>query len=89
VDKHGTRRIAETYLQYLYSPEGQGIAVRHHFRPRIAEPAVRNVAASNEAAAFPHLALFTIEDVFGGWKQAQKMHFADNALFDRIYTPGG
>ncbi len=83
VDRRGTRRIAEAYLRYLYSPEGQGIAARHHFRPRSAErPLVRNVAARE---TFPDIALFTIQDVFGGWKQAQKTHFADNGLFDRIY----
>lgn len=80
-DKHGTRHIAEAYLRYLYSPEGQRIAVRHHFRPRSNE--------SSGATQFPDIALFTIEDMFGGWKQAQQTHFADKGLFDRIYTPGG
>ncbi len=82
-DRRGTRPIAEAYLRYLYSPEGQGVAVRHHFRPRAAErPVLRNIAARE---MFPDIALFTIQDVFGGWKQAQKTHFADNGLFDRIY----
>jgi sulfate transport system substrate-binding protein len=92
-DRRGTRHIAEAYLRYLYSPEGQRIAVRHHFRPRIAEtPVLRETAAAGAGAAathFPKIALFTVEDMFGGWKQAQKTHFADKGLFDRIYLPGG
>jgi sulfate/thiosulfate-binding protein len=92
-DRRGTRHIAETYLRYLYSPEGQRIAVKHHFRPRIGGHAlVREVAASGADLGmerFPRIALFTINDVFGGWKQAQKTHFADNGFFDRIYSRGG
>jgi sulfate/thiosulfate-binding protein len=82
VDRRGTRAIAEAYLRYLYSPEAQEIAARRHYRPR--DP---NVAAKY-AGAFTRLALFTIDDVFGGWQKAQKTHFADGGVFDQIYRPG-
>jgi sulfate/thiosulfate transport system substrate-binding protein len=72
--------VAQAYLEYLYSPEGQDIAGRHHFRP--VDPA----AAARHAAQFPKLALFTIDEVFGGWAQAQKTHFADGGTFDQVYT---
>ena len=83
VDKHGTRKVAEAYLQYLYSDEGQEIAARNFYRPR--SPAV----AAKHAAQFPKLNLFTIDDVFGGWTKAQKTHFADGGVFDQIYQPTG
>ena len=82
VDRRGTRAAAEGYLQYLYSPEGQEIAAKRHYRPR--DP---NVAAKY-AATFTKLNLFTIDDVFGGWQKAQKAHFADGGVFDQIYRPG-
>jgi len=82
VDKRGTRKVAEAYLQYLYSDEGQEIAARNFYRPR--SPAV----AAKHAAQFPKLNLFTIDDVFGGWTKAQKTHFADGGVFDQIYQPG-
>ncbi len=91
-DRHGTRHIAEAYLRYLYSPEGQRIAVKHHFRPHAGRALLHEVAAPGagyEAEGFPRIALFTIKDMFGGWKQAQKTHFADNGVFDQIYTRGG
>jgi sulfate/thiosulfate transport system substrate-binding protein len=78
VDARGTRKVAEAYLQYLYSKEGQEIAARHHYRPRDAEVAARH------AAAFPAIELVTIEQ-FGGWTQAQEKHFADGGVFDQIY----
>jgi sulfate transport system substrate-binding protein len=81
-DKHGTRKVAEAYVQYLYSPEGQEIAARNYYRPRLAE-----VAAKHESE-FPKLELFTIDDVFGGWKNAQATHFNDGGVFDQIYRPG-
>ena len=81
VDKHGTRKVAEAYLQYLYSDEGQEIAARNFYRPRSA------VVAAKHAAQFPKLSLFTIDDVFGGWTKAQKTHFADGGVFDQIYQP--
>jgi sulfate transport system substrate-binding protein len=80
-DKHGTRKLAEAYLQYLYSPEGQEIAARNFYRPRL-----ESVAKKFEAA-FPKLTLFTIDEVFGGWAKTQATHFADKGIFDQIYTP--
>jgi sulfate/thiosulfate-binding protein len=82
VDRRGTRKVAQAYLEFLYTPEGQEISARHHFRPRQAE------ALARHAAKFPALKLFTIEEVFGGWAKAQKTHFDDGGVFDRIYQPG-
>jgi sulfate/thiosulfate transport system substrate-binding protein len=82
VDRKGTRAIAEAYLQYLYSPEGQEIAAKRHYRPRDEK------VAAKYATAFTKVKLFTIDEVFGGWQNAQKIHFADRGLFDQIYTPG-
>jgi sulfate transport system substrate-binding protein len=79
VDQRGTRAVAEAYLRALYEPEGQEIAARHHYRPR--DPAV---AARHE---FPPIALFDIEETFGGWAEAQRVHFDDGAIFDQIYVP--
>src|SRR6266542_3138014 len=81
VDRKATRAIAEAYLQYLYSPEGQEIAAKRHFRPR--DP---NVAAKY-AGTFTKVSLFTVDEVFGGWQKAQKTHFADGGVFDQIYRP--
>ena len=78
----GTQALAEAYLSYLYSPEGQEIAAKHHYRPSDAK------MAAKYAAAFPKLNLFTIEQLFGGWQQAQKKHFGDGGIFDQIYKPG-
>ena len=82
VDRRGTRRAATAYLEYLYSPEGQEIAARTGYRPRDAQIAARH------AAAFPKLTLLTIDADFGGWRAAQKTHFADGGVFDQIYAPG-
>ena len=82
VDRRGTRKVAQAYLEYLYSPEGQAIAERHYFRPRAGG------VAAKYPGQFPRLTLFTIEEVFGGWPKAQAAHFADGALFDQIYQPG-
>jgi sulfate/thiosulfate transport system substrate-binding protein len=82
VDKKGTRAVAEAYLQFLYSPEGQEIAARHHYRPRDAE------IAAKYAGTFAQVKLFTIDEAFGGWQSAQKAHFADGGTFDQIYRPG-
>ena len=79
VDKHGTRGIAEEYLRYLYSKEGQEIAAKHFYRPR--DPEI----AAKYAAQFPNIPLVTIDAAFGGWTRAQATHFADNGTFDRIY----
>ncbi len=81
VDKHGTRKVAEAYLQYLYSPEGQEIAAKNYYRP--IDPTI----AAKYADAFPKIPLFTIDEVFGGWKKAQAEHFADGGIFDQIYKP--
>jgi sulfate transport system substrate-binding protein len=81
VDKRGTRAVAQAYLEYLYTDEGQEIAARHFYRPRLAKVASRN------ATAFPKVNLFTIDEVFGGWAKAQKTHFADGGVFDQIYQP--
>jgi sulfate transport system substrate-binding protein len=80
VDKRGTRDVAQAYLEYLYSPEGQDVAARNFYRP--SDPAV----AARYAKNFPKLTLFTIDDTFGGWAKAQKTHFADGGVFDQIYT---
>jgi len=82
VDRRGTRKEAEAYLKYLYSPEGQEIAAKHYYRPT--DPTI----AKKYAAQFPKVKLFTVDEVAGSWKQAQKKHFADGGLFDKIYQPG-
>ena len=79
VDKRGTRAVAEAYLQYLYSPEGQEIAGHNYYRPR--DPK----AGAKFAAQFPKIPLFTIDETFGGWTKAQATHFADGGTFDQIY----
>ena len=80
VDKRGTRQLAQAYLEFLYSPEGQDIAGRHHYRP--SDPA----AAARHARQFAKVELFTIDAVFGGWAKAQQRHFADGGTFDQAYT---
>jgi sulfate transport system substrate-binding protein len=79
--KHGTKDAAQAYLEYLYSPEGQEIAAKHYYRPRL-----ESVAAKHKAD-FPPVKLFTVDDTFGGWAQAQKLHFSDGGVFDQIYAP--
>jgi len=79
VSKKGTTAIAKAYLEYLYSPEAQELAVKHHFRPLDPELLKKNVDR------FQPLALFSVADVFGSWAQAQKVHFADGGIFDQIY----
>ncbi len=78
VDKHGTRKVATAYLEYLYSPEGQTIAGDNYYRPRDAK------ISAKYAKQFAPVKLFTIDEVFGGWSAAQKTHFADGGLFDQI-----
>ena len=83
VDKRGTRKAAQAYLEFLYSPEGQELCARHFYRPRD-----KSVAAKY-AAQFPAINLVRIDDpMFGGWVNAQKKHFDDGGLFDQIYQPG-
>jgi sulfate transport system substrate-binding protein len=79
VDRKGTRAVAEAYLEFLYTPEGQDIVARNFFRP--ADTAV----AQRYAAQFPPMRLFTVDDVFGGWARAQAEHFADGAIYDRLF----
>ncbi len=81
VDKHGTRAVAQAYLDYLYTPEGQEIAARNYYRPTDAK------VAAEHAKDFPQVPTFTIDDVFGGWQKAQTTHFADGGIFDQIYKP--
>jgi sulfate/thiosulfate-binding protein len=81
VDKRGTRKAAQAYLEYLYSPEGQEIAARNFYRPRDA-----NVAAKY-AKQFAPVKLVTVDSDFGGWRVAQKTHFDDGGVFDQIYAP--
>ena len=80
VDKRGTRKVSTAYLEYLYSPIGQEIAARHYYRPRNKEVAARY------AAQFAKVKLFTIDQVFGGWENAQRTYFADGGIFDQIIT---
>ncbi len=83
VDKHGTRKVATAYLEYLYSPEGQEIAAKNFYRPRDA------AVAAKYAKQFPTLKLLTVDADFGGWRTAQKTHFDDGGVFDQIYAPAG
>ena len=80
VDKRKTRAVAQAYLEYLYSEEGQEIAAKNYYRPRL-----ESVAKKYEKQ-FPKINLITIDDVFGGWQKAQKTHFADGGTFDQIYA---
>ncbi len=80
VDRHGTRKVAEAYLNFLYTAKGQQLAAKHHFRP-----ALPNLVSAAELKAFPALELVTIDKNFGGWKKAQATHFADGGTFDLIY----
>lgn len=81
VDRKGTRTVAEAYLQYLYSPEGQEIAARNFYRPRLES------VAKKYASTFPKVKLFTLAEVAGDWHKAQATHFADGGVFDQIYQP--
>jgi sulfate/thiosulfate transport system substrate-binding protein len=81
VEKHGTRAVAQAYLEFLYADEAQSIAAKHHFRPASAK------IAASRARDFPKILLFTIDDAFGGWGRAQKTHFDDGGTFDQLYQP--
>ena len=78
VNRHHTKDIAEAYLRYLYTPEGQDIAAKHFFRPRLQE------VADKYTSSFPKITLFTIDEVFGSWQNAQKKHFSEGGIFDQI-----
>jgi sulfate transport system substrate-binding protein len=82
VDRHGTREIAQSYLEGLYTADGQRLVAKHYYRP--AEPELADPA---DLERFPELELFTVDEVFGGWAQAQATHFADGGVFDQIQTP--
>jgi sulfate/thiosulfate transport system substrate-binding protein len=82
VDKKGTRALAQGYLEFLYTAEGQELVARHHYRPRDAAVTARY------AGKFAAVRLFTIADTFGGWQKAQATHFVDGGTFDQIYRPG-
>jgi sulfate transport system substrate-binding protein len=81
-ERHGTKAVAQAYLEFLYGAEGQELAAKNFYRPR--DPAV----AARYAARFPKVKLVTIDGVFGGWQKAQATHFADGGVFDQIYIPG-
>ena len=82
VDRHGTRKVAEAYLQFLYTKQAQEIEAKNFYRPRDAE------ILKAHAKSFPAITLYTIDEVFGGWTKAQATHFADGGVFDQIYKPG-
>ena len=81
VNKHGTKDLAEAYLNYLYSPVGQKLAAKHFYRPIAPEH-----ADAQDLARFSKLELFTVKDRFGSWEAVQKEHFDDNGVFDQIYA---
>jgi sulfate transport system substrate-binding protein len=81
VDRRGTRKVAEAYLKFLYSDEGQELAGKHYYRP------INEKIAAKYASQFPKVKLFTIDEIAGGWTKAQTTHFADGGTFDRIYQP--
>jgi sulfate transport system substrate-binding protein len=80
--KHGTEKVAEAYLKFLYTPEGQELAAKHYYRPRDA------AAAAKAKDVFKDVQLFTVDEVFGGWAKAQKEHFDDGGTFDQVYQGG-
>jgi sulfate transport system substrate-binding protein len=80
--RKGTGDVAKAYLEYLYTPEGQELAAKHHFRP--SDPAV----LAEHRSKYPDLRLFPLEEKFGSWKDANAKHFADGGVFDQIYQPG-
>src|SRR5689334_7092171 len=81
-NKHGTREVAQAYLEYLYTDAAQEIVARNFYRPR--NPGI----AKKYQAQFPAMKLVTVDEVFGGWKKAHATHFADGGTFDQIYQPG-
>jgi sulfate transport system substrate-binding protein len=81
VDRRGTRKVAEAYLNYLYSDAGQEIAGKHYYRP------INEKIAAKYASQFPKVKLLTVDEIAGGWTKAQKTHFADGGTFDQIYQP--
>jgi sulfate/thiosulfate-binding protein len=82
VDRHNTRKVAEAYLQFLYTKQGQEIEAKNHYRPRDA------AVLAAHAKDFPAIKLYSVDTEFGGWQKAQKTHFADGGVFDQVYKPG-
>jgi len=82
VDKKGTRKVAQAYLEYLYTPEGQEIAARNFYRPTL------DSVAKKYERQFAKVTLFPLKEYFGDWQKAQRAHFADGGSFDQIYKPG-
>jgi sulfate transport system substrate-binding protein len=82
VDRHGTRKVAQAYLQFLYTKKAQEIEAQNFYRPR------DKAVLAAHAKDFPDIKLYTIDDLFGGWTKAQATHFADGGVFDQIYKPG-
>ncbi len=82
VDRRGTRAAAQAYLEFLYTEQGQEIAAKNYYRPRL------KMIAEKYAGQFTETKLFTIDEVFGGWQNAQKTHFTDGGVFDQIYQVG-
>ncbi|MED3645671.1 sulfate ABC transporter substrate-binding protein [Halalkalibacterium halodurans] len=80
-DKKGTREVAEAYLEYLYTDIGQELAAEHYYRPREED------ILAKYSEVFPEIQLFTIDEMFGSWSEAQKTHFDDGGVFDQIYQP--
>jgi sulfate transport system substrate-binding protein len=83
VEKRGTREVAEAYLNFLYSEQGQEIGARNFYRPRLKE------VADRYTGRFPKLHLYTVDEIAGGWTQAQKLHFGKDGIFDQIYENNG
>jgi sulfate transport system substrate-binding protein len=82
VDRHGTRKAAEAFLKFLYTPQAQEIEAKDFYRPRDKE------ILAKYKSQFPDITLTTIDQDFGGWTKAQQVHFADGGVFDQIYQPG-
>jgi sulfate/thiosulfate-binding protein len=78
VNRHGTREVAEAYLRFLYTPEGQELAAKNFYRPRL------DSVARKYAGTFSKINLFTIDEIFGGWQKAQKIHFSEGGVFDQL-----
>ena len=78
MNRKGTATVAQEYLKYLYSPEGQEIAAKHYYRPRL------EAVARKYESQFPKLNLFTVDELFGGWQKAQKTHFNEGGVYDQL-----
>ena len=83
VDKKGSRKAAEAYLQFLYSEKAQEIIAKHYYRPR------SGAVAEKYKNVFPKVAMLTVDELYGGWQAAQAKHFNDGGIFDQIYIPAG